>query len=111
MHRERPKAQNANAAQARGGAAEKIVLGRTSEEKDSRPAFEPQYRIRDWQDVDALSDQLESICIWKEDIEKRIAIAQFRFELLDVNHDLSELEGEAEEFCRACRTLMWREMA
>jgi hypothetical protein len=102
MHRAPPNPPCANAARARSGVAKS---NRDKQQRKDRP------RLRDWQDVACLADQLEVIADWKKGLQKRIAIAQFRFELLDADHDLADLEEEAAEFCRACRTLMWRPAA
>jgi hypothetical protein len=74
-------------------------------------AEQAQCSIGSWADLDALSDQLETIAAWKSNLETRIAIARLRFELVDADHDFSDVEQEVRDFTRARRILAWREAA
>jgi hypothetical protein len=64
-------------------------------------------RIQSWAELEGLTEQLEVIAAWRSDLQSRIAIARLRFELVDIDHDLTGLDAEAAQFCRACRALMW----
>jgi hypothetical protein len=59
-------------------------------------------------DLDDLTDQLEMIADWKDDLRRRIWRAQMIFELADFDHDFGPLQQEVEDFKRVCRSIRWR---
>ena len=57
-------------------------------------------------DVDRLTDDLEVIADWQDDLRSRIARATLRFELIGLDPaEQQKLEAEVQEFKRVCRGL------
>lgn len=57
--------------------------------------------------LDALTDDLELIAQWREDLLSRIRRRQFTVEILDCRGDDADLIAEADLFGRACRAVAW----
>jgi hypothetical protein len=55
---------------------------------------------------DELTDQLEVMADWKDDLRSRIAVAKLRFELIGLSPEIIiELAQEARDFGVACRAI------
>jgi hypothetical protein len=64
--------------------------------------------ITSWADVDRLTDDLEAIADWQDDLRSRIARATLRSELVGLDpSEQEELEAEVQEFKRVCRGLLF----
>ena len=62
--------------------------------------------LKSWADVDRLTDTLEIIADWQDDLRSRIARGTLRFELIGFDpEEQAALEAEAQEFKRVCRGL------
>ena len=62
--------------------------------------------LKSWADVDRLTDDLEAIADWQDDLRSRIARATLRFDLIGLDpNEQEELEAEVQEFKRVCRGL------
>jgi hypothetical protein len=62
--------------------------------------------LKSWADVDRLTDDLEAIADWRDDLRSRIARATLRFDLIGLDSsEQQELEAEVQEFKRVCRGL------
>jgi hypothetical protein len=59
-------------------------------------------------DLDGLTDQLEQIACWRDELRRKIWRAQVIFEQVDFDYDFDALQQEVEDFKRVCRTIGWR---
>jgi len=62
--------------------------------------------LKSWAEVDRLTDDLEAIADWQDDLRSRIARATLRFDLVGLDpSEQTKLEAEVQEFKRVCRGL------
>lgn len=62
--------------------------------------------LKSWADVDRLTDDLEAIADWQDDLRSTIARALTRFELVGLSDaEWDTLIAEVEEFKRLCRAI------
>ena len=62
--------------------------------------------LKSWAEVDRLTDDLEAIADWQDDLRSRIARAMLRFDLIGLDpNEQEELEAEVQEFKSVCRGL------
>ncbi|MEX2166530.1 MAG: hypothetical protein WD852_05850 [Methyloceanibacter sp.] len=56
--------------------------------------------------LERLTDDLETIADWRNDLAGRLRRAHLRFELIGLDpHDQEQLEAEAQAFLQVCRTM------
>jgi hypothetical protein len=60
-------------------------------------------------DLDAITDQLEIVADWRDDLRARINRAVLVFLYDDVDADLDALAAEVASFRRVCACLAWRD--
>jgi hypothetical protein len=94
--------ENASAARARGGAAEKIQGDDVKPLLNSQPLTKAQADLLDRLEI------VEQLSRWKLDLQARLWRTQQTFMLVDVDHDFGPLADEVEAFKRVCRVLAWR---
>ena len=80
----------------------------SSEAKLSPSDYQAQYREA-CRRLERRIDDLDTIGIWKRDIQERIDRAALVFELVDVDVDMDVLAAEVSDFTAVCRALAGRE--
>ena len=67
----------------------------------------PLMTLKSWADVDRLTDDLDAIADWQDDLRSRIAraTAPLRADRISIHAEQEELEAEVQEFKRVCRGL------